>query len=76
MTIEPLYLAASVAPEVPNFFTLISKAVHPYLAEWLIQWENIIFSLIAAFIVAGLFHLGLKKSTLLPTGLQIFLEWN
>lgn len=74
MTIDQIYLATSVAPEVPNFFTFISKTVHPYLGEWLIQWENIFFSLIAALVVAGLFHLGLKKSTLIPKGLANFLE--
>lgn len=75
MTAESLYLASSVAPEVPNLFTFIHQAVNPYLGEWLIQWENIIFSLIAAFIVAGVFHLGLRNSTLLPTGIQNVLEW-
>ena len=74
MTIEHLLLA-SVAPEVPNFFTFISKTVNPYLGEKLVQWENIIFSLLAAGIISLFFHLGLKNYTHVPKGLQNFLEW-
>lgn len=62
-------------PELPNFLQLLFKKFpyHPGIA-FLHQWENIIFSLLIASLVALFFYYGLKKKALIPTGLQNVLE--
>lgn len=75
---RPLDLSASLdaeVPEVPNFITLLSKAFHdsPWIS-FLHEWDNIVFSLIVAVFLAVLFRVGSRKSTLIPSKLQNFLE--
>lgn len=65
----------SKVPELPNFITLIYKAFHDSSwAAFLHHWENLIFSIIIASLISFVFYLGTRNSTLIPTGLQNFLE--
>lgn len=72
---EDLSSSESGLPEVPNFITLLHKAFSdaPW-AQFLHQWENILFSFLVAFIVTSLFIFGARKKSLIPSPLQNFLE--
>ena len=62
-------------PELPNFITLL---YHKYgkvaFVEFLHHWENIIFSLLIVIIISFIAYLASRKSTLIPGGLQNFVE--
>lgn len=62
-------------PELPNFLQLLYKN-HPNspLAIFLHRWENIIFSLLVAFLIFLVFYIGLKKKAFIPSGMQNVLE--
>ena len=66
---------AHEAHELPNFVTLLTKAFPD--AGWthfLHQWENVLFSLGAAFLVSFLFLRAAQGGKLVPEGLQNFCE--
>lgn len=63
-------------PEVPNIFTIIHNLFGEY--EWaalLVQWETILFSIIISIALSLIFYFGTRKSTLIPSAFQNFLEW-
>lgn len=62
------------AHELPNFITLLNENFSGPWIEFLHQWENVFFSLIAAGLVSLLFILGARKSSLIPEGIQNFCE--
>lgn len=65
----------SAIPELPNFITLLHHKFRGFpWAEFLHQWENIIFSILIGTIVSLIFCFGIRKRELIPSGLQNFLE--
>ncbi|MBA3602932.1 MAG: F0F1 ATP synthase subunit A [Parachlamydiaceae bacterium] len=63
-------------PEVPNIFTLLFHGDDLTPAQNFIhQWENIIFSLIAAVIISIIFCIGAKRNSIVPEGIQNALEY-
>lgn len=63
-------------PELPNALSLLQGMLHgSYWMEFLEYWESIIFSIAIALFLSLVFHLGARKSSLIPSGLQNFLEW-
>lgn len=71
-----LLLSGVNVPEVPNIFMLFNNAFGGSRFTALLQaWDGIIFSLLLAISLSLLFHYGAKKGSLIPTGLQNFLEW-
>lgn len=63
-------------PELPNALGLLEGALHgSYWMGFLEYWESIIFSIAIALFLSLIFHLGARKSALIPSGLQNFLEW-
>lgn len=58
-----------------NFITLFYNHLdeNAFFA-FLHRWDNILFSLLVAFLITGIFCYGAKKRELIPTGLQNFLE--
>ncbi|MBI3313576.1 MAG: F0F1 ATP synthase subunit A [Candidatus Omnitrophica bacterium] len=67
--------AAHEAHELPNFITLLTQ--HFPDAPWahfLHQWENIIFSALAASLVVSVALIAAKKSHLIPEGVRNFSE--
>lgn len=71
-----IFLSISGVPEVPNFISLIAKySQSNFLKSFFQSWENIIFSIIVAFLLSGLFYLGAKRKEMVPSGLQNFLEF-
>lgn len=70
------HTAAHAPHELPNFITLLNEKFHgAEWAHWLHQWENVIFSLIAALAISSLFLLGSRKKSLIPSGIQNFVEF-
>lgn len=72
-------LSASIdseVPEVPNIFTILHKNFQdsPW-AIFLHHWQTLVFSIFIAIVISLLFHLGTRKSTLVPSRFQNFLEW-
>jgi F-type H+-transporting ATPase subunit a len=63
-------------PEVPNLITLINDRYHdmPW-AHYLLEWEDIFYSLFVAVLLSIIFHIGSRKREWIPYGLQNFLEW-
>ena len=59
-------------PELPNLFTLIHE-IFSYTAFK--HWESVLFSIFLAVVISLVFHMGAKNSSLIPSGLQNFLEW-
>ncbi len=61
--------------ELPNVIQLLHK-IYPNkrVVTFLYQWENLFFSLCAAFLVALLFYCGFKAKRMIPKGWQNFVE--
>lgn len=67
--------AKTVINEPPNFVTLIYRVFkHKPIADFLHNYENIIFSVLAALIISFIFQWGIRKREMIPNGLQNFLE--
>jgi F-type H+-transporting ATPase subunit a len=72
---NPLDLEAPKVPELPNFISMLShRFSHMPWAKFLHQWENIIFSILVAILISTVAYLGIRKKSLIPTGLQNGLE--
>lgn len=65
----------SNVPEVPSFFSLLSKIFDssPFIA-FLHQWETIVYSLLIGVALSLAFYLGARKRALIPDSFQNFLE--
>jgi len=62
--------------EAPNFIYLIyQKFQDTAWGAFLNRWENLIFSLIVACVIALVFYFGTRKKKLIPSGLQNTLEY-
>lgn len=63
-------------PELPNIITLLNHVFqeHPVI-RFILQWENVFFSLLIATGISLLFYFGTRKRELIPSGLQNFLEY-
>ena len=74
--------AAAHAPEAEqgmkesaNFLTLVIEKMHGTpLGTFLHHWENFIFSMLAASFLVTICFLGTRKKSMVPDGLQNFLE--
>jgi len=65
----------NTVPELPNFITFIARKNHGAgWAEFLHDWDSVIFSIIIGSLIALLFHFGTRYKSLIPSGLQNFLE--
>ena len=61
--------------EPPNMITLLHKAFEGSCwSRLLIRWEDNVFSILIAILVALLFHFGVRKKEMIPSGFQNFLE--
>lgn len=59
-------------PELPNIFTFI----HEFFSHTAFRhWESVLFSIFLAVVISIVFHIGARNSSLIPSGLQNFLEW-
>lgn len=61
----------SRVPELPNFISLLHQKFYdmPW-ARFLHHYENLIFSMIVALVVALIGYVGMRRKSLLPKGLQ------
>lgn len=67
--------AHHAAHELPNFITVLKAAFpHTDWTHFLHQWENVIFSSIAAIIIVSTALIAAGKKGLVPKGLQNFWE--
>ena len=67
--------SGQVMKEMANFLTLVIEKLHGTVAgEFLHHWENVIFSMAAAFFLVGICFLGTRKKSIVPSGLQNFIE--
>lgn len=67
--------AQAEGAELPNFITLLyDQFKDSGLVSFLHHWENIIFSWIIIFFICILAYLASRKSALIPSGLQNFME--
>lgn len=58
-------------PELPNFITIIAeKFKDSAWAQWLVAWENVIYSLIIAAIILTIGYFATRKKKLVPGRLQ------
>lgn len=65
----------TTVPELPNFITLITRKFRgSEWAEWVHDWDSVIFAVIIASLISLLFYFGTRNSRLIPSGLQNFLE--
>ncbi|MDP1834936.1 MAG: F0F1 ATP synthase subunit A [Chlamydiales bacterium] len=68
-------LAEGKVPELPNFISLLYEYFHEY--EWAVflhTWENVIFSILTATLVSGLFIWGARRRDMVPSGMQNAVE--
>lgn len=67
--------AAHEAHELANFITVLKNAFpESAVTEFLHQWENVVFSLLAALVIGITAILAAKRSRLIPAGIQNFWE--
>lgn len=65
----------NAVPELPNFITLIYHKFQGALwAEFLHEWQNVIFAILVAIFISFVFTWGIRKKALIPSGMQNFLE--
>lgn len=63
-------------PEIPNIISLIShKFSDAPWAKFLYEWDSLIFAILISIGLSLLFYFGTRNRTLIPSGLQNFLEW-
>ncbi len=63
------------AHELPNLVTILNEQFPDAgWAHFLHQWENVLFSLTAAFLISFLFISAARKKSLVPRGIQNFVE--
>jgi len=61
--------------ELPNWITLLNEKFPDVgVVHFLHQWENVVFSLTAAALISFLFLRAAKKKSLVPEGVQNFIE--
>lgn len=61
--------------ELPNFITLLyDQFKDSGIINFLHHWENIVFSWIVIILICTLAYLASRKSSLIPSGLQNFME--
>jgi F-type H+-transporting ATPase subunit a len=72
-----MVLAATAGvPTFPNILTLLENYLgESRVSDFLHHWQSIIFSFIAASLIALVFYLGSRSKEMIPYGLQNFLEW-
>jgi len=57
--------------EIPNLVTVLAEHLKsPALSEFLLRWENIIFSVITLLIITAIAYLASRKTKLIPSRLQ------
>lgn len=62
-------------PEVPNIFVLLSQFFHEsHFFTFLEHWASVIFSIIAAIMIAIFFHYGIRKRAMIPSRVQNIVE--
>lgn len=66
----------SRTPELPNLISVLYHRFHdmPW-AKFLYKWENLFFSILIALIISIIAHIGSRKKSLIPSGLQNGLEF-
>ncbi len=65
----------SSAPELPNIITIIAhRSAGTPLADWLIRWENVIFSAGIIILIAVVAWIASKKRSLVPRGIANAIE--
>lgn len=67
-------LVSSVIQEPPNLVSLLYKLFPNQLTATLHQWEDLVFSIIVAALIAVVFRIGIRRKELIPKGLQNGLE--
>jgi F-type H+-transporting ATPase subunit a len=66
---------AQAPQELPNFITLLEHHwPESAIMRFLVQWENVLFALLAAFIIGFFAIRAARKQSLIPQGLQNFCE--
>jgi F-type H+-transporting ATPase subunit a len=71
-----ILFAAGGIPEAPHLLTFIYKNLSSVaLAAFVHSWENIFYSVLIGTLLSIFFCLGIRKSALIPSGVQNFLEW-
>jgi F-type H+-transporting ATPase subunit a len=62
-------------PELPNFISILYRYFHQTnWAQFLHQWENIVFSVIVACFISLIAYIGARKKEMIPSGMQNLLE--
>lgn len=61
--------------EVPNILTYLDDVTKAPWAAFLHRWDSIVISIFIGVLLSLLFHFGLRKKEMQPSGLQNFLEW-
>lgn len=69
-------MAANGVPKFPNALTFVERFLKgsPW-AEYLYQWESILFSLFIACVISLIFFMGTRRQDMIPNGFQNFMEW-
>lgn len=69
-------IAAEGVPVFPNVLTYVEEYLgdSPW-ADYLRDWESVVFSLFAGSIICLVFIFGTRRNELIPQGFQNFLEW-
>ncbi len=64
-----------MAIEVPTLLTYLDDTFKAPWAKFLHEWDSIVISIFIGILISLLFHFGLRKKEMQPTGLQNLLEW-
>ncbi len=65
----------SKSPELPNIVTLLAERFKgSYISQFLLTWENIIFSLLIVSVIAFVTYMASRRLSLVPKRLQSFFE--
>lgn len=63
-------------PKLPNILTFVERYIgNSAIAEYLHEWESILFSLFIACAISLVFYLGSQRKEIIPYGFQNLLEW-
>lgn len=74
--VQPLQATLDAeVPEIPNFLGILHKIFHnSTLLQFLSHWDTIVYSVFTATAISLIFHFGIRHRSMIPSGLQNFLE--
>jgi len=67
-----LFFAVGDLPHFPTFFHFVKNEGW---MDFILYWEDVLFSSLIALLISVIFFFGARKRQMIPRGIQNFLEW-